>query len=869
MLVSYLGASKKRNCLRVSLFCFVLTVAGAAKAVAAVAQSESSANLNVRQVKFDSAFLVGGSSKNIDVSRFEIGDAVLPGVYLVDIYVNFNRVARVDVPFKASEDGQDAQPCFDQKTLELIGVDLKLLKADVTSKAVSEEACVRVEDIAESASSAFELSDHKLHLSIPHAMIARSARGYVSPDLLDSGVTAGMMNYDLNLYKYSNRNGSNLSQGYMSLNAGVNLGDWRFRHDGSYAFDSEGERNYQEIATYMQRDIQSLSSQLTIGDGYTSGDLYDSVSFRGIKLESDDRMLPSSLRGYAPTVRGVANSNAKVTVKQNGVTVYEGMVAPGEFEIKDLYATGYGGDLAVSVREADGSVHSFSIPYAAVPLSLRPGADRYSLVGGVSRDPMLAGEPGFVQATWQHGISNLLTGYAGITKAEGYDSVLLGTAFNTSLGAFGTDITQARTLLPESGSFNGSSVRASYSKHLPQTGTHVSIATYRYSTEGYFGLNDAMRARDKDGKNTQTTPKGEVSAIPRQRNRMSLSLSQNLDDKWGRFYSNASATDYWNRDGKDVSYSFGYNNSYKGVNYSLSVNRQYQASGKTDTGVYVNFSIPFGGARRKTITSGLSHSSNNGTQFNTTLTGSANNDLSYGVTANHRSSEQNGTSVSGSTNVLYRKPFAEFSGSAGQGEDYWQASAGIRGGVVAHVGGVTLSQPLSETIGIIEAPNAEGAQVSSSPGVRVDRNGYAVAPYLTPYSMNTVNLDPKGVSIDVELQLASQQVAPRAGSVTLLKYPTVSGRVAVIRASMQNGKPLPFGASVLDESNKEVGSVGQASRIVARGLQDKGRLTVKLGEGSGSVCYISYDLPARDKASNANEYQTVSGVCDLTNKSKV
>src|SRR2546427_6992467 len=91
----------------------------------------------------------------------------------------------------------------------------------------------------------------------------------------------------------------------------------------------------------------------------------DSTSFRGIRLNSDDRMLPDSQRGYAPVVRGVANTNARVTITQNGIKLYETTVAPGAFVINDLYPTGYGGDLQVSITEANGAVRSFAVPYAA------------------------------------------------------------------------------------------------------------------------------------------------------------------------------------------------------------------------------------------------------------------------------------------------------------------------------------------------------------------------------------------------------------------------------------------------------------------------------------------------------------------------
>ncbi len=44
---------------------------------------------------------------------------------------------------------------------------------------------------------------------------------------------------------------------------------------------------------------------------------------------SDDEMLPDSQRGFAPTIRGVAHSNAKVTVSQHGYVIYETFVSPG------------------------------------------------------------------------------------------------------------------------------------------------------------------------------------------------------------------------------------------------------------------------------------------------------------------------------------------------------------------------------------------------------------------------------------------------------------------------------------------------------------------------------------------------------------
>ena len=63
--------------------------------------------------------------------------------------------------------------------------------------------------------------------------------------------------------------------------------------------------------------------------------------YRGIDFSSDDRMLPNML-GYAPRIR--VKTNAKVEVRQQGQLIYQTTVAPGNFEINDLYPTGLVGN---------------------------------------------------------------------------------------------------------------------------------------------------------------------------------------------------------------------------------------------------------------------------------------------------------------------------------------------------------------------------------------------------------------------------------------------------------------------------------------------------------------------------------------------
>ena len=825
--------------------------------------SYGQASVQMARVEFDPVFLGNGAGgAPIDLSRFEQGNVTSPGTYRVDLYAGPHRMGRYDVSFQAVPGARNAQPYLDERLLRRIGVDFSKMDAAVAQRVVVRGEIVRIDEAVPGASADFDFGEQRLTLSVPQASLAHTARGYVSPEQWDSGVTVGMLGYNLNVYRAKGKGSAADTQGYLSLNSGVNLGDWHLRHSGSYSWATRGSGRYQSISTYVQRDLPRISSQLVIGEAYTSGELFDATQFRGVRIASDDRMLPDSLRGYAPVVRGTARTNAKVTIRQNGVTLYETTVAPGPFEINDLYPTGYGGDLQVSVTEADGSVHQFSLPYAAVPLLLRAGQNRYSLVAGAVHMQQGSSSPLFGQGTWQRGVNNTLPAYGGMTFAQGYAAAMAGGAFNTAFGALGADVTYARTAVPNGTHMGGSSMRVNYARSIAATNTSIALAAYRYSTSGYFGLDDAMLMRE-GFRNT-----GSVDTVWRARNRASVTLSQRLGEIGGQVSVMASTANYWNRGGSNVNYSVSYSNAFRRFSYSVSATRQRDIDGKASTLLYAGVTIPLGNASGPlTVSGNLSRDTSGQTQLQSTLSGSRGEDgrLSYSVTANHASGADR-SSTNGSGNVTFRSQFAELNASLGMSASYQQGSLGIRGAVVAHPGGVTFSLPLSETFGIVKAPGAAGARVISAPGVRVNSRGYAVVPYLTPYSMNTVELDPKGLSLDVELKETSQQVAPRAGAAALLQFPTSVGLAALIQASHANGTPLPFGALVYDGNGKRIGVVGQAGKLFVRGLSTAGTLTVKWGANERDRCVIPYELPAAQKAGNGRTpgYRHFKGVCRTT-----
>ncbi|MBO3277694.1 fimbrial biogenesis outer membrane usher protein [Pseudomonas sp. Milli4] len=809
---------------------------------------------------FNPAFLRGKEGRSVDLARFEHGNPVTPGSYRPDVYLNQNWIGRLEISARDGDaKGSSSSYCFKRADLASIGLNLDKLPDAQAARALAEQDCVDIARLVPGARVDFNHADLRLDLSIPQAYLSRVARGQVDPRDWDRGVTAAFVDYNANAFR-SEAGGSQQTQYYTGVNAGVNVGDWRVRHNGSYnrsSGDGATASRYDAVSSYAQRDVTRLKSQLTVGEYFTPADLFDSVPYTGVQLASDERMLPDSQRGFAPAIRGTAESNARVTVRQGGNVLYETTVAPGPFVIDDLYNTGYSGDLEVTVTEADGRERRFTVPFASVAQLLRPGVSRYSVVAGKYRDDRLDDAPAFVQGTYQRGISNLVTGYTGSIVAEQYLAVQGGMALSTSLGAVAFDVTHSQASgLSEArqmgGSPSGQSYRLSYSKLVEPTQTNFVVAAYRFSSEGYLGFGDYAQLRDESAFNTF-----------RQRNRFQVNVSQPLGMNYGSLFLSGSAQNYWNADkGGDMSYQAGYSNGFRWGSFSLSASRTQSERGDNETQYMLSVSLPLGRSAHAPYLSSTTTRSDNG-DLNSQLSVSGAlgeyNQFNYGVYGSRNRSDGGNSSDAG-VNMQYRAAKTNLSGSYSSGDGYNQTSLGLSGSVVAHPGGVTFSQSQGETRVVVEAAGAEGARLLNSSGGQVDGDGYGVVSGLMPYRQNEVALDPKGTSEDVELQNTSQNIAPRYGSVVMLKYPTVTGKPLLLLLRDDSGQNLPVGAEVLDAEGNSLTLVGQGSRVFLRSEEKQGQLLVRWGEGPDRQCRVDYRMP-KEQARGGAPFQQAEAVC--------
>jgi outer membrane usher protein len=803
-----------------------------------------------QEVEFNPAFFTGNVA---DLSRYTRGNPVAPGLYPLELFVNGKKRGRLEVLFQEVPGSDIAAPCFTMSGLDRIGVDtsrvisrLREAGKNQLDAAESSSLCLPLSEAVPGSVASFNTADLQLDLSIPQLELRKEAAGYVDPSRWDNGINAGFLQYNLASYaSHQNGRGADLNSVYLGLQSGVNINGWRLRQWSTANWQNRSpDAHWQNVALFAQHDITPLKSQFTIGDSSTSGDVFDSFNVRGVQVSTDDRMLPDSMRSYAPVVRGVAETNARVTVRQNNIILTETSVPPGPFELSDLPATGYGGDLQVTITEADGRQRTFFVPFASVPQLLRPGVSRFSVTTGVYRDTVLDAHPWVAQGIYQRGMTNLLTGYTGAQFSEGYWAGLVGVALNTPLGAVALDVTAAGTNISgASAGRPGYSARISYSKLVPGTNTNFSVAAYRYSTARFYSLRDAIYARHNTAGNANLYDY-------RTRSRLQLNINQPIGES-SSFYIAGSSQNYWgSAKGYDLQYQVGFNSSYKRIAYSLYAQRSRLQNSRLSTQVGMNLTVPLGRVDSNAkhmfdyLTTNLAHSSGGDSTIQATASGNTSGatPVNYGINASRIVSGDNRT-VSAGGYAMYRGPYGTYNGNASISNQARQAAFNADGAVVVHSGGVTLSPPLGQAFALVEAKGAEGGRIINGQGARIDSNGYAVLPSLMPYRVNTVALDPSDVSLNVELGNTSEEVVPRANSLVKVRIATTQGTPIFAEVEDPRGNALPMGTELFDESEKSVGIVGQGGLAYLRGLEDHGKLRVRWGVGPAEQCVMPYAIP--------------------------
>lgn len=812
---------------------------------------------------YNTAFLSNDISNIADLSRFDEGKQP-EGRYYADLYVNDQFIASRYLNFIASKDQNTSSgliPCFDIATLNQMNINSLSISADQHSQ------CILLTDLIEDAQTDYNFHNQQLKITIPQASLANQIRGYIPESEFDFGIPAALFNYN-----FSGVTGGDSDSQFLSLNSGINLGKWRLRNNSSWINNKINDKNHSKwsnINSYAQRAIIPLKSEITFGDYSSSNDIFDSIGFRGVRLSSSANMHPESLQGFAPTVRGTVNTRAKVSITQNGYVIYQNTVSPGPFVISDLSPTQNSGDLTVSIEEENGQQRTFLVPYSTIPLLQREGQYKYEVIAGELRSGNdLKSNPKFIQGSVITGLSNGFTIYAGTQLSDKYQSYSSG--FGKNLGKYGAvslDATHANTELIDQSNYQGQSYRFLYAKSLNQLGTTFQLLGYRYSTKGFYTLDessykllegyDSSQLNKYDPKydfNNDSSYLGAYHNLGyRKKGNFQLNISQNLQTL-GSLYASANVQSYWNSHLESRSIQAGYSNSWRDLFYTLSWAQTESILGNSRSEKYhsiaLNLAMPLHtlfrkNARKKnwidnTYLSTSAYQNNDGNMsWQTNLSGTLleNKNLSYNISQNYNDKSH----YSASAGVQYQSSYAQMGLGYSDSNNKNSINYQISGGVLAHEDGITLSQPLGTTNILVEAKNAKNVDVYNQTGISTDSRGYAVVPHASSYRLNRVALDANSLDSRTEITHNVQNIVPTEGAVVRAKFNTQIGYRALIKLTYR-GNNVPFASTVQVVSTQLQSMVGEQGQVFLSGLPKQGEILVKWGNTDSDQCQAVYDL---------------------------
>lgn len=792
---------------RVAFFVFLCLLAG--KSVA---------------VEFNTDIVDTEDKSNIDFSAFSRAGYIMPGTYQMQVRLNGEGLGNeMSVPFYERPTTGDMkslpEACLPPELINQLGL------TDAARKKVGtwhSGQCIDFRNLPGVQVSP-DLTHSGVNLSVPQAWLEYSDASWLPPSRWDDGIPGLLVDY--NASGTVTRNKGQSQQQYASVNGtgGLNAGAWRLRADyqGSYSHMTGARQpsrsDFALSRLYLYRPLPKMQARLTLGENYVSSSLFDSWRYTGGVVESDENMLPPQLRGYAPEIIGVAKTNARVTVSQQGRVIYDSTVPAGPFRIQSLN-NATRGQLDVKVTEQNGEVQTFTVNTASVPYLTRPGRVRYQVVIGrptdwehdVAGDTFAAGE-----MSW--GISNAWSAYGGTILSRGYKSFAGG--LGRDLLQFGTlafDITQSFAKLadagiPDTDDRQGKSWRISYSKRFDEANADVTFAGYRFTERNYMSMQDYLDALNN----------GRISE--RQKERYQVNLNKRFDDIGLPFSVglNYEHQTYWDR-GDTEQYGMNVGTWFdlpslglRNLSLNLTATRS-QYYGKNDDVVNLMLSVPVGG---NTVSLNGAYS---GGRYSERLGyyGRAGNLDSYSLNAgmNHGGMQKDNASFSGM--YTHNGALAQVGANmAVENDRYTSFGLNLSGGMTATAKGAALhaggynggTRLMVDTDGVGGVP-VDGGRAVTNPW------GIGVLTDVSSYYRTTARVDVNHLPDDVEASQSVAEAALTEGAIGYRRFSVLKGSRLFAILRLADGSYPPFGASVRNSHGRELGIVSDGGLAWLSGI---------------------------------------------------
>jgi outer membrane usher protein len=569
---------------------------------------------------------------------------------------------------------------------------------------------------------------------------------------------------------------------------GARTGDVFFVTDSLYT-KTETDSNFVRLSSNVTYERKNDLQWLVVGDQFaSSGDLGSIINIGGVGFSKVYKIDPYLITEQMFSLRGVTAYPSQAQVYMDGVLVSKNAVAPGSFDLKNIYS--YGGAHTVDVILTDpfGKEEKISYPMYFSPQLLREGLHEYSYNAGFLREQYGVKSNEYGKAAFsafhRYGITSSMNIGA---RAEGMSGIYNGGLF-------------AMFTLPKAGSFSfsfaGSSTNSekgsagifqqSYQLGSFNTNLDVRIFSRGYATVGVQASDDRTKLQKSFSVGIPVSHLGGISLTASEVETYngidirtaSVSYSQSITRNTSMFATVSTSHI------QDTTYGF-----FIGLNFT-SANNIHGAVQYNNTG----------GVNTETVQIQKDTPRGAGVGYQATLV---------------RSDAGASTSYTANPSFTYNAPYGVYSLGAGiqdaSGSTSESVNIGVAGAFVYAGGFYGFARPVNDSFAIVLVGNVPNVTVQTDglESGKTGSSGTMVVPELVSYNNNKITLDTKNMPMDYSISEVNAAIAPSLWSGSCVAFDAIKVRAVTGTVYGMNAEkkiPLEYVDLLIKVGDREVTS---------------------------------------------------------------
>jgi len=570
---------------------------------------------------------------------------------------------------------------------------------------------------------------------------------------------------------------------------------------GLLAPELSGGSHFVRLDTTCTSDAPEARQSWRLGDIVNrAGSWGGSVRMGGLQFGTNFGTQPGFINFPVQQAAGVASLPSAVDVYVNNVLTSRREVPPGPFAITNLPVVSGSGEVRLVVRDLLGREQVVTQPFYTSAGLLAAGLHDYSYEVGMMRENF--GTNSNEYGNWA-AVGTHRKGFSDHFTAEAHLEL------QKQIRAAGVN---GLYLLPQVGLLNAS---LASSQGNGSNGTLAALGFERQDRPVSIALRSQWTSSDFQ---LMGQPVGQPS--PARQQSMNLGYSIGSFGSLGFSLLRRSLRDQPSADIITASYNLSTQR-----NGTLMLSALRATGNEKSTRLSLIWVLPLGANRSASVTqtSSRSNTQSNSSELMATLEKS----LKVGEDHGYRLEAHDSGDARGAFN--YQNNLGTYSLEAALAGGQTATRAGIRGGVALLGGDLFISRWVDDSFGLARVPGFANVRVYADNHLVGQTNaaGDAMLPRLRAYERNQIRIEPRDLPMNAQVDALRMEAVPyyRSGVVTV--FPVRRSKGALFRVLLENGEPLPLGATLRIKDSTTLFPVAYKGEVFVTNLAARNSMIAK------------------------------------------